>query len=110
MEAFQDKWPRWRQAESLAMNRGVLCFGPDRVRRATYTSPRRWFPDVKPAPAEAALADLVRRFLDAYGPATPADFARWVGAPADWAADLFTRQDDVDEGGLRRYIRVDRDG
>src|SRR5215472_6306467 len=30
MEAFQDKWPRWRQLTSTAAHRGVLCFGPDR--------------------------------------------------------------------------------
>jgi Winged helix DNA-binding domain len=95
MEAFQDKWPRWRQAESLAMNRGVLCFGPDRARRATYMSPRRWLPEVMPA--EAALAELVRRFLSAYGPATPADFARWLGVSPTWAGELFERQDELEE-------------
>jgi nucleotide-binding universal stress UspA family protein len=95
MEAFQDKWPRWRQAESVAMNRGVLCFGPDRARRATYMSPSRWLPEMKSA--EAALAELVRRFLHSYGPATPADFAKWLGVTPAWAADLFARQSDLDE-------------
>jgi Winged helix DNA-binding domain len=95
MDAFQDKWPRWRQTESLAMNRGALCFGPDRARRATYTSPRRWLPDVMPA--QAALAELVRRFVHTYGPATPVDFARWLGAPPGWAADLFAQQGGIDE-------------
>jgi hypothetical protein len=97
MEAFQDKWPRWRQAESLATNRGALCFGPDRARRTTYTSPRRWLPGFAPAPAEQALADLVRRFLRAYGPATPVQFARWLGAPPGWVAGLFARQVDLAE-------------
>jgi hypothetical protein len=95
MEAFQDKWARWRQAEALAMNRGVLCFGPDRARRATYMSPSRWLPEVMPA--EAAFAELVRRFLDAYGPATPADFARWLGVSPAWAAGLFARQSALEE-------------
>jgi hypothetical protein len=107
MEAFQDKWPRWRQAESIATNRGVMCFGPDRGRRATYTSPRRWLPGFRPAPAKEALAALVRRYLDAYGPATPQHFARWLGAPADWAAELFARQDDLEEvdvDGARVWI------
>jgi Winged helix DNA-binding domain len=109
MAAFQDKWPRWRQAESLAMNRGVLCFGPERARRATYASPRRWLPEV--TPADAALAELVRRFLYAYGPATPADFARWVGASPGWAADLFARQADLEEvefHGTRAWMSRDR--
>ena len=45
MPAFQGMWPRWRQALSLAGARGVLCFGPNRGRVVTYTSPRRWLPD-----------------------------------------------------------------
>jgi hypothetical protein len=97
MEAFQDRWPRWRQAESRATDRGVLCFGPDRGRRTTYTSPRRWLQGFAPAPAETAVAELLRRFLHAYGPATPAQFARWLGAPAGWAAEVFVRQDSIEE-------------
>jgi len=95
MEAFQDKWPRWRQAESLAANRGALCFGPDRARRTTYTSPRRWLPGFRPAPPDEALSALVRRFLQTYGPATPAQFARWLGAPAGWATTLFGNQSEL---------------
>ena len=96
MDAFQDKWPRWRQMESVAANRGALCFGPVRGRRTTYTSPRRWLPGFAPAPAEAALAELVRRFLHAYGPATSAQFARWLGAPPTWTASLFDRMGDLE--------------
>jgi hypothetical protein len=96
MEAFQDKWPRWRQIENVAANRGALCFGPDRGRRTTYTSPRRWLPGFAPAPAEAALSELVRRFLQAYGPATSAQFARWLGAPPGWTASLFDRLPDLE--------------
>ncbi len=79
MEPCQDKWPRWRQAESIATDRGVMCFGPDRGRRPTYTSPRRRLPGFWPAPVEKALAALVRRYLHAYGPAP------------NWAAGLFAR-------------------
>ena len=32
MDAFQDKWPRWRQLTSTAAHRGMLCFGPNRGR------------------------------------------------------------------------------
>jgi hypothetical protein len=106
MEAFQDKWPRWRVIENVAANRGALCFGPDRGRRTTYTSPRRWLPGFTPAPAGEALAELARRFLHAYGPATSAHFARWLGAPPDWAAKLFDRLDlaPVDFDGSPAWI------
>ena len=35
MEAFQDRWPRWRQLTSTAAHRGLLCFGPNRGPRVT---------------------------------------------------------------------------
>jgi hypothetical protein len=55
----------------------------------TYTSPRRWLPDFKPADGRTALAGVVRRYLFAYGPATPQHFARWLNAPPRWTAELF---------------------
>ena len=46
--AFNGLWPRWRRALIPAARRGVLCFGPDRGRNVTYTSPRRWLPGFVP--------------------------------------------------------------
>ncbi|MFC7546804.1 winged helix DNA-binding domain-containing protein [Plantactinospora sp. GCM10030261] len=89
MEAFQDKWPRWIAAMDVAVRRGVLCYGPNRGRATTHTSPTRWLPGFTPMEGEAALADLVHAYLHAYGPATPAQFAQWLAAPRSWAADLF---------------------
>jgi hypothetical protein len=85
MEAFQGKWPRWRQVMHRAGQSGALCFAPDRGRKATYTRPPRF----DPLPADKALALLVRHYLRAYGPATPPHFAKWAAAPRGWAADLF---------------------
>ena len=89
MPAFQVDWPRWRQAEAVATSRGVLCFGPLRGRHVTYTSPRRWLPGFRPDPPDQALPALLTSFLHAYGPATPAQFGRWLGAPVGWSAALF---------------------
>jgi winged helix DNA-binding protein len=91
MPAFQEMWPRWRQAIALAARRGLLCLGRSpRGRKVTYTHPRRLLPGFRPARSEKdALAQLVRRYLYAYGPATPQDFAQWLGAPKRWAAELF---------------------
>ena len=89
MDAFQDKWPRWRQLTGTAAHRGVLCFGPDRGRRITYTNPHRWLPAFGPAPGDAALAALVTSYLHAYGPATPQHFAKWLGVSPRYATDLF---------------------
>lgn len=103
MDAFQDKWPRWRQLTSTAAHRGVLCFGPDRGRKVTYSHPRRWLPGFVPAAGDAAQRALVRRYLHAYGPATPRHFARWLAIPPRYATGLFGRlAGDLD--------RVDLDG
>lgn len=89
MPAFQEMWPRWRWAEGTATNRGEMCFGPNRGRKVTYTSPRRWLPGFRPAEGHTAIADLLKRYLHAYGPAMPEHFARWLAAPPRWSKELF---------------------
>ncbi|MFI7638409.1 winged helix DNA-binding domain-containing protein [Nonomuraea sp. NPDC049400] len=83
MPAFQTMWPRWRQAMALAAHRGAFVFGPARGRKVTYTAA-----PCAP-PAADGLAQLVRAYLTAYGPATPQQFALWAGGPARWAREAF---------------------
>ncbi|WP_217241171.1 winged helix DNA-binding domain-containing protein [Streptomyces sp. AC555_RSS877] len=85
MPAFQDLWPRWRQVLHRAGQSGALCFGPSRGRKVTYTRP----PQFDPLPPRDAVRELVRRYLRAYGPSTPAYFAKWLAAPVGWADGLF---------------------
>ncbi len=85
MPAFQDMWPRWRQVMHRAGQSGALCFGQNRGRKVTYTRP----PAFDPLPPEQAVGMLVRRYLRAYGPATPRHFAKWLAAPGGWAGGLF---------------------
>lgn len=89
MDAFQDKWPRWRQLTSTAAHRGVLCFGPNRGRNVTYTNPHRWLPGFRAEDGDAALRRLVKRYLYAYGPATQQHFAKWLSISPRHAAALF---------------------
>ncbi|MEU7841261.1 winged helix DNA-binding domain-containing protein [Micromonospora sp. NPDC049114] len=109
MEAFQDRWPRWFAAMGQATRSGIVCFGPNRGRAATYTSPNRWLPGFAPMAGRAALADLVRRYLYAYGPATPAQFAQWLSAPRPWATWLFTLLDltEVTVEGTPAWVAAD---
>ncbi|GIG89337.1 winged helix DNA-binding domain-containing protein [Plantactinospora endophytica] len=89
MAAFQGWWPRWVEAMSLATRRGALCFGPNRGRLVTYTSPARWLPGFRPADGRTAAAEVLRRYLYAYGPATPGQVAQWLAAPKRWTTELF---------------------
>jgi len=100
MPAFQELWPRWRQATALAAHRGVLCFGPNRGRKVTYTSPRRWLPGLAPAPG--GVGALLKAYLHAYGPARPRDFAQWLAAPRPWAVGVF-----ADLGDELQRVAVD---
>jgi hypothetical protein len=86
---FTGMWPRWRQALHTAGHRGALCFGPNRGRKVTYTSPDRWLPGFTPMDPDKALAEVVRRYLRSYGPANAQHFAQWLSAPRRWATGLF---------------------
>jgi hypothetical protein len=99
---FQQSWPRWRQAIVTAANRGALCFGLNKGRRVSYTHPRRWLPDFQPASGQSAIADVLKHYLYAYGPATPLNFSRWFAAPQGWVNRLF----DSLSGELQR-VEVD---
>ncbi|MET9604081.1 winged helix DNA-binding domain-containing protein [Streptomyces sp. NPDC006512] len=89
MPAFQTMWPRWRQMVATAAHRGVLCFGPDKGRRTTYTNPGRWLPGFAPAPPSEAVDWLLGRYLHSYGPATSQHFARWLATTPAWTRRLF---------------------
>lgn len=89
MPAFGGMWPRWRQAIAIAAHRGVLAFGEGRGSRVTYLNPK-----INVATnGEAALDWLLLKFLSSYGPATPAQFARWMAATPAWGARRFAGLD-----------------
>lgn len=112
MPAFQDLWPRWRQVLHRAGQAGSLCFGPNRGRKVTYTRPPEFAQGsvarsasmagaasmAGSASGKAALRELVRRYLRAYGPATPRHFAKWLAAPGGWAAELFRELAEGEQG------------
>jgi hypothetical protein len=65
----------------LAALQGVLCLGPDRAGESTYVLIDDWLARTKAVPREAALGELARRYVNAYGPASAADLAAWSGIP-----------------------------
>ncbi|MEA2643420.1 MAG: hypothetical protein QOG08_446, partial [Chloroflexota bacterium] len=60
--------------------RGLLCFGPNRGQSVTFVKPEPWLGSWTELDPDAALVEVARRYLRAYGPATKVDFARWWGA------------------------------
>jgi winged helix DNA-binding protein len=59
---------------------GRLCFGPSVGQCVRFTRPDTWLGAAVPRmDAEAAQAEVARRFLAVYGPATLHDLARWWG-------------------------------
>jgi hypothetical protein len=60
--------------------RGVVCFAPREGAKAPFVLLDDWLggplPPVDPV---AARRDLLRRYLHAYAPSTPAQFASWLG-------------------------------
>jgi hypothetical protein len=58
---------------------GVLCVVPDAGGEETYVLLDDRVPAAPARDREDALAELARRYLRGYGPATPADLAVWSG-------------------------------
>lgn len=57
--------------------RGQLAFGPSQGQNVTFVNPQKWMAPLPTIEPSAALQQIVRLYLKAYGPATPEDFARW---------------------------------
>lgn len=68
---------------------GHLLFGPSSGQNVTFVSPRHWLGDFAELDTADARLETVRRYLYAYGPATPGDFASWWGAARADARKLF---------------------
>ncbi len=113
MDAFQDRWPRWRQLTSIAAHRGVLCFGPNRGRNVTYTNPHRWLQGLRPLAGSEAVRLLILRYLHVFGPASPEHFARWLAIPPRSAREAFEALGDelepVEMDGKRTFVATGDD-
>jgi hypothetical protein len=85
--------------------RGELCFGPNQGQNVTFVRPSQWIGKWQPVEPYPALQEMARRYLQAYGPATPEDFARWWSLRLVPARKLFQSIDDeleaVDVEGWR---------
>jgi uncharacterized protein YcaQ len=68
-----------------AVIEGAILYGPPRGAEATFVRTDAWL-GAQPRPTvDDARRELFRRFLSAFGPATPHDFAKWSGLKASEA-------------------------
>ena len=107
--AFGGSWSRWRVCLGGAAVEGLICFGPNEGRKVTFVRPEQWLARWPPPPSEdAALREVFKRFVHAYGPSKPAEFARWFtilpGHAAALAKELSSEFEEVDVEGERRLV------
>ena len=86
---------------------GLVCMGPDREGKPTFVLLRDWIGPPDAMEADRALAELARRYLSAYGPATPEDMAAWSGLGVTEARKAWRLVADevreIDAGGRRMW-------
>lgn len=110
----------WGMLLKPAAFQGYLAFAPNEGQNVTFTRPDLWLkkgvytaiaPDTEtdeqppekkgkqdaslPLKAEEAFQEILRRYLTAFGPATPEDFARWWGLQPAPAKKIFKAAGDA---------------
>ncbi|MGH7724047.1 MAG: winged helix DNA-binding domain-containing protein [Candidatus Eiseniibacteriota bacterium] len=88
---------------------GRVCFGPTRGTEVTFVRTDQWLaPGAAAMPVETVEAELARRYLGAYGPATVRDFAYWAGFYAPEARRMWERivgeMTEVSVEGSRAFV------
>jgi winged helix DNA-binding protein len=82
-----------------------LCFGPPQGQKVTFVHPEDWLGAQPSFEPEAALREVARRYLAAYGPVTHHEFRKWFTSrsfDADAAAAVFAELDLVEVDVERR--------
>jgi len=82
----------WGGVFHIATSHGLVCFGPTVATQTTFVLTEQWLgASVTPLPLAEAEAELARKFIQAYGPATVRDFAYWAGLYAPDARRMWDR-------------------
>ncbi len=67
----------WGTAFKPLAWRGELCFGPNDGPNTTFVRPSAWINSWHKVNPEAAMLEVVRRYLMVYGPSKPRNFQVW---------------------------------
>lgn len=96
--------------------RGELVRGPNdggwTSSRPRWTTAAQWLPPATAVEPNRARAELVRRWLHAFGPATVNDLKWWFGNTVGWARQALVDVDavEVDLDGVSGYVLPGDDG
>jgi hypothetical protein len=89
----------------------AVCSGPSKDHEPTFVRADAWVPRWRDVPTAEAETALLRRYLRAFGPATPADFASWTGIPLLEVRQIWARVEagmaPVDVEGWRAAVLSD---
>jgi hypothetical protein len=88
--AFGGQTQVWQAGLGVAARRGLMCFGRPVGARVTFVRAESWLGRFTIPDAAKAQRELLRRYLAAYGPATPAEFAQWANISTPRARQLAT--------------------
>jgi hypothetical protein len=91
-----------------------LCFGPPQGQKVTFVHPDDWLGAEPLFEPQAALREVARRYVAAYGPATHREFRQWFTSRSfrpDAAAAVFAELDfvEVDVEGHVAYLPEDEE-
>jgi Winged helix DNA-binding domain len=76
----------------LVAARSVICYGPQRGSEPTFVRADAWIPKWQDVSREQAEGTLLCWYLQAFGPATAADFAMWAGITLTNARAIWARE------------------
>ena len=76
----------------LAGARGVICSVPGQDNQSNFVRADKWIPQWRDISVEQAERELLRRYLQAFGPATASDFALWAGMRISDAEEIWSRE------------------
>jgi uncharacterized protein YcaQ len=72
----------WWGVVRQPMVEGLVCYGPERGAEPTLVRVERWLGPLPAVEEAEARRELLRRYLNAFGPATLRDFSQWAGLAA----------------------------
>jgi hypothetical protein len=102
----------WGAGIQLATAAGAVVFAPGETKDVRFVRMDHWLPGYSDPPEEEAQNELLRGYLQTYGPASLGDFAIWLGGTVGLGRKMLNRiADEVIEieVGSQRLLLLKKD-